>query len=280
MNDFQASPKNLLLGVFQTGKGVISIKAITHIGKLFGFTPNSMRVTVTRLLSTGVLRQDERGYYYLNRDSFNDKTNLLSTLIGRWHLGEQRRRNWDKTWVLVCLPDRKAITNDKEYIKALRYMGFATDNGHQWTRPNYLNFSRSQYCEYLVQLGLTREAHIFVVAEADPELIRCWENALWPISEYQNNYQSLLAELKKSMNSVHKIPLNQAAVESFILGSKVVNTLATDPLLPEEIMPCSARESLTNSMLEYDLIGKEIWNRKLNELDVGVTTMPVGFSFF
>ena len=275
MFEFKVTPKNLLLGVLQTSTAeAIPIKVITHIGELFGFTSNVMRVNVTRLLGAGVLGQDERGCYRLKK-----KNNLMAQLIDGWHLGEGRRVEWDRTWFMVCLPNKKSVAGHKDNINALSYLGFKASDEFIWVRPNNLTYSRQICWDYLLQLGLTPNSQLFVVAEADQDIESRWLKDLWPIQQHQKNYRELLKSLINSQQVLKTMPLDQAVVESFIFGSKVVNTLAIDPLLPEQMMSTKYRERLTDAMHEYDLIGQKIWWQKFTDLNSEEFSAPGHLNF-
>ncbi|MAZ86133.1 MAG: hypothetical protein CL693_00605 [Cellvibrionaceae bacterium] len=259
MTQFKVSPKNLLLGVLSKGESkTIPISMITHIGELFGFSSNAMRVNVTRLLSSGALEQDERGYYRVKHTD-----NLVSKLIERWHIGEDRRTPWDQTWLMVCLPHKKSVASNKDTVKALSYLGFKPSDEFLWVRPHNLTYSHQTTWDYLLQLGLTEQAQLFTVTETEPRLEAHWRRNLWPINRLQKNYKALLNDLNKSQKALKKMGQDQALVESFVLGSKVVNTLAIDALLPDELMDNQHRHHLTEAMKEYDRLGKEIWDEKM-----------------
>ncbi|MCL6416961.1 hypothetical protein MIB92_14970 [Aestuariirhabdus sp. Z084] len=275
MNDFKVSPKNLLLGILHTGNlKAMPIKVIIHLGALFGFSSNLMRVNVTRLLSDGALEQDERGYYRAS-----GKNNLMSLWIDRWHLGEDRRRPWNRSWLLLCLPGKKAIASHKDTLRALSYMGFKASNSSMWVRPYNLVESRQIIFDHLLQLGLIESAELFVVSEASSEREQYWRDTLWPIEQYQQKYKQLLDELETSKNAIKKMPLDQAVVESFVLGSQVVNTLAIDPLLPEEMVDSQRRATLTDAMREYDQLGKAIWYEKMAEQGLMDASPPAHLNF-
>jgi hypothetical protein len=44
-----------------------------------------------------------------------------------------------------------------------------------------------------------------------------------------------------------------------LLGGEAIRVLATDPLLPEQIMQGQTRADLTETMLRYDAIGHALW---------------------
>ena len=270
MHQFEITPKNLLLGVMQTGsEHAIPIRMVTEIGRLFGFSSNVMRVNVTRLLSSGTLEQDDRGFYRLNAES-----NIRSSLVDSWHLGESRRVPWNQSWLMCCLPEKKTITNDKQTVQALSYLGFQPSEASKWVRPHNLSLTRSEVEKRLALLGITPHAQLYVISECDDAMALRWRKTLWPIQTHQKNYQAQIKIIKQSKKALKKMPLDQAVVESFKVGSQVVNTLAIDPLLPEEIMPSKHRQELTELMHEYDLLGQEIWHNKFRELELDHIDAP------
>ena len=61
---------------------------------------------------------------------------------------------------------------------------------------------------------------------------------------------------------------------SFQLGGQGIEMLATDPLLPKEMLDTEPRVSLMRLMREYDRIGREIWlgAQITQDSDQGMTT--------
>jgi hypothetical protein len=67
---------------------------------------------------------------------------------------------------------------------------------------------------------------------------------------------------RRLSQSLAKLPnLTRAAAmkSSFQLGGECIEMLATDPLLPTEMLDIEPRVSLTQLMLDYDRIGRGIW---------------------
>ena len=53
-------------------------------------------------------------------------------------------------------------------------------------------------------------------------------------------------------------------VESFRIGGAALRVLATDPLLPEPIVPAREREALLAAMRRYDALGRASWSAFLS----------------
>jgi len=275
MIDFNVTPKNLLLGVLQASENrAIPISVLTQLGELFGFSSNVMRVNVTRMLSSNTLEKDERGYYRLLKQE-----NLVSQIVDAWHLGEERRTPWDNSWFMCLLPDKRKITEGKAAHRAFSYMGFQRSSETLWVRPNNLHINKNQCINNLRQLGVDQASQLFIVTDAEPNVIDQWRHELWPTKTLQTNYKQLLRTLQQSQQKLKKMSLDKAVAESFLTGSKVVNTLAIDPLLPEEMMEPTHREQLTQAMVEYDVIGKKIWWDKFLELEFVEPLTPSHLNF-
>ena len=267
MSGFGITPKNLLLGVLQAGKEhSVPIKILTQIGELFGFSSNTIRVNVARLLSAGVLESDERGFYRIKYQE-----NPLSQLVDDWHLGETRRRDWQQDWLVCVLPDKRNQTDQKKSTKALSFLGFKSATAGMWVRPNNLQLDREKSSKLLGQLGLMQGAILFVASDFSPKLVEQWSHYLWPVDELQCMYQELTIKLRNSKKHIQKLPSDRAVVEAFVIGSEAVNALAVDPLLPEEIMTKKYRDELTAAMKEYDALGKAIWNKKFSDLEMNLS---------
>lgn len=274
MFDFKVTPKNLLLGVLQTGEcRPLPIKGLVQVGALFGFSDNVIRVTITRLVNAGLLEKTADGLYSLaGQDSF------LSYFVNRWHIGEARRKQWDGSWLGCLLIHKPTQVEEKSLHKAFEYMGFTKVHSMMWARPNNLTLTIEEVKDYLVQLGMAFDFQLLVIKELSQQDERNWL-ANYPLKILAKDYQKFLKVLRKSRQGLSKKSLDAAAVESFLVGSEVVNRLAVDPLLPAEVLSEDDRALLTEEMLEYDLVGQQIWWEKFSELDMGEKLSPAHINF-
>ena len=267
MSGFEITPKNLLLGVMQAGKvSSVPIKILTQVGELFGFSSNTIRVNVARLLSAGILESDERGFYHIR-----SQENPLSKLVDEWHLGERRRKPWKQDWIVCLLPDKRNQKGQNNSQKALSFLGFKSATSAMWVRPNNLQLGRNGCSKLLEQLGLMEGATMFIASDFEPRLLEQWAKFLWPIDNLQQKYQELSEKIRYSKQRIKKLQIDQAVVETFIIGSEAVNLLTVDPLLPDEMMTAKYREVLTQEMKTYDALGKSVWNEKFGELDMSLS---------
>ncbi len=261
--EYKVTPKSLILSILQVaGTRAMPIKALVSSGEVFGFTSNTIRVTTTRLIREGSVESDERGFYYLSKNK-----NPISNFVDSWRIGEKRLINWDGGWMCCLLPKTKAAQQTKSE-RALRFTGFKEGLPGLWVRPNNLKLGLSGIRDIIRQMIIQTNAELFIGRQFDEKLIEQWRRFLWPVHELNRSYEKNLEKIRKSTKQIKTMPFENALVESYLTGSEAVHCLVTDPLLPDEMMPVKYRKALTRAMLTYDDIGKKIWVRKFEGLQL------------
>jgi hypothetical protein len=66
-------------------------------------------------------------------------------------------------------------------------------------------------------------------------------------------------KLARSLDQLDRMPHETALVQTFLFGGEAIRVLATDPLLPEQMIPSEPRAKLTETMLRYDTVGHALW---------------------
>ncbi|MBA4369009.1 MAG: hypothetical protein C0403_15375 [Desulfobacterium sp.] len=264
MPSHKITPKNFILSMLQvSNKQAIPIKTLVECGELFGFTGNTIRVTITRLIREGTIESDERGLYRLS-----ETKDLIRKFIDGWRLGEARIIPWDGTWISCLMPKQKASRLLRKGVKGLQFLGFQEGMPGFWIRPNNLKLRLSNIDEILQLLGNASGYEIFLSKDFREKRILQWKTFLWPIQELTRSLQVIHQKLQASANRLHKMPVENAIVESYLLGSEAVYCLNTDPLLPEEMMSGKYRIMLTQTMLVYDDLGKKAWKKKFRNFQI------------
>jgi len=260
------TPKSLILGLLQASRaGQVSVKSLISVGEMFGFTGNTIRVTATRLIREGKLESDERGLYRLS-----DQIDPFSKFVESWRTGENRLVPWDGSWMCYLTPPITARLQAKNK-KTLHRPGFRKGRLNLWVRPNNLKIGIHGIGKIITQLGIIEKGELFVGRDFDEKLIEQWKKYLWPIEELAKAQQDCVKKISKSAERIFKMPLNNALVESYLMGHEAIILLITDPLLPKELMDSTHRIALTQAMLEYDVLGKIIWRDRFSEIDTEKT---------
>ncbi len=238
----------------------LPIKGLIEMGKLFGFNANAIRVTVTRMLREGLIESDERGLYRLRESS-----DTLQWYFTRWRSEKPLTVPWNGSWV-CCLIPKLSAGERKKAARAFEFMGMREGTPHMWVRPDNLNMDLDRMREVLGHLGLNDTAELFVGSGFSPRLHEPWLKYGWPVDELIRSCGDIRARLTESARRLNTMPLENAQVESYLLGSEATQWLVTDPLLPRKIMETSHREALVRTMLNYDVLGKQLWEKAFGGL--------------
>ncbi|MEZ5557697.1 MAG: hypothetical protein R3E86_04030 [Pseudomonadales bacterium] len=224
-------------------------RSLIAAGELFGFSENTLRVTLSRLMARGLIESPERGLYRLS-----GQTDALNDFVERWRLGEARVRAWEPgTWLFAHVQGEVAAS-----AWTLDALGFREVRPTLFARPDNLALSLDALRELATGLGL--EPGVLLLRgtpEGDPAPAR-WIKA-WHPTRLDDGYIEGLQRLAHSSSRLAGLEPDAARLECFRLGGEMIHRLAKDPLLPDQFVNASAREALWRAMLDYDLQGKEIW---------------------
>ena len=262
------TPKNIIVDLLRmTRQRSVSSKSLVDTGELFGFNANAIRVTLTRLVSNGILESDTRGYYRLAK-----KTDPISSYIEDWRIGEERRQDsWDRqSWLLCHLPKKPLRAARSRTLKALRFLGFREGMDNLWVRPANLQYDFAAIDSLLQHLGLEPAANLMISAQLRENTIKRWHHQLWNTKALDFGYREGMRKIEQSQKHLATLSNREAMAETFIVGGEAIHILVKDPWLPDEIFTTEERAKLHKMMLEYDEVGREIWSKEVEHLQVKV----------
>jgi len=261
--DQKITSKSFILSMLQASNNkAMPVKAMVSAGKIFGFTGNTIRVTTTRLIRERTIESDERGLYRLS-----DKSIMFSQFIESWRLGENRQKEWNGSWLCYLTPKVTAKRHD-EAKKAFDIFGFKEGLPGFWVRPDNLSIKMGDLESLLLRTVRIESGEMFIGKQFSEKLNTQWQKYLWPVEKLLCNQKEFLVKMEKSADRIETMPLENALVESYLIGSKAIRLLFTDPLLPKEIMDNTYSIALSNAMLAYDEIGKRIWSKRFEEIQI------------
>ncbi len=246
-------PSGVILDLLRTySRQGTSARIIMATGRMFGFSENAMRVSLSRLVTRDIIENISRGNYRLT-----ENTDPINEFVDLWRLGEQRRRPWPEPLYCVLNLARPA----KKDLWVIASMGFVPLATSLWVRPDNLAAACS---DRMARLGLDETAIHFTHARlSSREATAC-------LGEYDRNalttsYRVTQNRLELSLEKLHELPVESAMKESFVLGGAAIQVLSKDPLLPDELLDSSDRMRLWKTMRQYDQAGREIWSNRHNE---------------
>jgi phenylacetic acid degradation operon negative regulatory protein len=235
----------------------MSAQEITGVGIALGFSEQSLRMALTRLVEQSVAANIGRGRYRLSPSG-----EAMREEVRKWrHLGDLAMP-WTGAWIgvfdaAISRSDRAAL---RRHERAMRLRGFRELQSGLWVRPANLRDSVAELREHLRALGLHLDALVVGLDEFDDEA-RAKATGLWDTAAMLATYRALAEELVASKGKLERLALDTAAAESMVLGRDVIRHINLDPVLPEELMPQRALINLIRVMTDYDQNARQIWRR-------------------
>jgi phenylacetic acid degradation operon negative regulatory protein len=140
-------------------------------------------------------------------------------------------------------------------------------------RPDNLRGGVAAARDALLALGLGPEDGVARLDGLDAATQRRTRR-LWDAAALRAGYRRALDELARSERRLGRLRPDEAMVESFLLGGRVIRQLVLDPLLPEEILGSADRSRLLAAMHRYDALGRACWAPFLARFDVPHRAAP------
>lgn len=245
------------------GHPVVPVRMLIDACGIFSFSANTVRVTLVKMRSDGVVESPERGAYRLGA-----KQRQLSQRVMGWRNVADRMVEWDRSWVGVYVghlsrSDRAALGRR---TRALRLLGFRELEDGLFIRPNNLEGGVSGVRATLERLGVEPSAVCARIEElSGHDTARAL--GLWDAEATMTGYRELREQLERSLRARKDQPLVEAVREAFLLGREVIRSVTLDPLLPAEMAPTEERDRLIDAMKKYDETGRVLWWRHMKVTD-------------
>jgi len=239
----------------------MAARVIVDSAAALGFSEQSVRMALTRLVEEGLALNPSRGLYRLAPSG-----DAMRREVRKWRAIAAMTQPWSGAW--ICIHDAAMARSDRAALRrhqqAMRLRGMREFRPGLWLRPANLRMPIEQMREELRALGLHRDA---IVAEMRNLEARDQAEAmrLWDVDSLLASYDHLIEEMKASTRRVERQPLARAAGETLVLGRDVIRHINLDPLLPEELMPQRPLREMVAAMTEYDDLGRRIWRRFMNQ---------------
>jgi phenylacetic acid degradation operon negative regulatory protein len=253
--------KSLILDLLSTlAGGTMPVSALVRAGELFGIAENSLRVALARLVAAGQVERDERGRYRMGRQAAP-----IDRRVTSWRRISERIRPWADRWVGVHTGAVSARASDRQVQRrerALRFLGFGELSPGLSVRPDNLKGGIPAIRTELASLGVEAGVLVFEIDALDPAT-DARARGLWDVAGLCSGYRQSLSDIEASERHLQSVTEEEAMVESFLLGGRVIRQLVLDPLLPEPILPVGERDALVVAMRRYDKVGRAFWSAYL-----------------
>ncbi|MBI3102972.1 MAG: PaaX family transcriptional regulator [Burkholderiales bacterium] len=256
--DTKVQPKHLLLELLlASGDDALPVSHAVAAGAVFGISENHVRVTLARLAAQDMAQATERGAWRLG-----PAAQSLAQDVANWRHTAQRLRPWNGQYVAVhcgtLARSDRAATQQRE--RALHLLGFAELQRDFWLRPDNIEADIGAIRARLYALGLETQAVVCGCTSLDPAT-EAAVDALWDGVALNRAYRATQERLQRWLDGAARLPIAQAARESFFLGGAAIRQLVYDPLLPEPMVDGVLRAAFIDSVHAFDAAGRTIWNR-------------------
>lgn len=256
---FLPSAPDLIQDLLVANGDMLQVQALCRAGTLIGLSESAIRVALNRLAGQGKISHCARGCYALNLSG-----PALSRAVDDWQHKEAQTDAWSGNWLGV--QDSGVTRSDKtlwrHHCLALSLRGFRLFQPGLHLRPDNLVGGISLVRKQLLELGLAPLALVFRLTELD-DARQAQALSLWEAEKLSNQYRLMLKALESSARKFGDADLETAVRESLLLGRAVISQLIRDPLLPAEMTPSSARQSLTQGMKIYQSKARVLWRKWL-----------------
>ena len=251
------------------------VRALVEAGALLGIEENNIRVSLARLYASGRIERDERGRYRLGR-----AVAAISQRLRSWRELGDRQREWQGDWIAVHCARLGRGPARRRRERALELLGFRELETGLSLRPDNLHGGITNARQHLISLATGDDARecalgrVFLMQDLDPTS-DLEARSLWDADRIARDAERSLRDLRASELRLTDLANNEAMVESFLVGGRVLRQLVRHPLLPTEILEPAPLDNLIEAMKHYDTLGREAWARFLACHDVPHRALPL-----
>jgi phenylacetic acid degradation operon negative regulatory protein len=241
----------------------MAARVIVDSAAALGFSEQSIRMALTRLVEEELVLSPARGLYRLAPSG-----DAMRREVRKWRTITALTQSWSYAW--ICIYDAPIARSDRAALRrheqAIRLRGFREFRGGLWLRPANLRVRPAELREELGALGLHRDALVAEIRDLDEDA-QAEAMRLWNVKALLASYEVLMRAMESSGRRVERMELADAAGETLVLGRDVVRHINLDPLLPEELMPQQPLRTMVHTMLVYDDKARAIWRRFMSQFD-------------
>ena len=249
--------KRFVVDVLASNDGPLAVSALVECGRWFGFRPGTVRVCLSRLVRSGSLRAESRGgrvCYGLAPAALRFNRAIRDRV---WF---DRRQRWSGRWRLVMLVGAAAPRDVRDATTAqLRSLHFAPVHTGVWARPANVALDLRPLGETYRAAGGRFES--FLARPEDGSRLAERVPELWRVDTLQRRFADQLARVEESRTRLPRLEQQEALIESLRLGTATFRVVASDPLLPLELLgPRWPGERLRRAVIEYNHLACDLWS--------------------
>ena len=231
------------------------VRALVAAAGVLGFTDNSVRVALARLLASGHVERDERGAYRLGGSA-----SFVQSYVSGWRRRESTTRPWRGDWIAAFTEaaPRGDRPLTRRRARAFQLAGLRPLEPNLWLRPANLREGAGGLRSRLQSADAAGGVLVGELHELDADAATR-AGALWDADALTDGYRQAVGELDRSARRLDGMDEAAAMAESFTVGGRVLRRIINDPLLPDPIVPTELRRTMTDAMRASDKLGRARW---------------------
>jgi phenylacetic acid degradation operon negative regulatory protein len=209
---------SVLLG---TGIRELPARTLVRAAELFEVNESTARVAISRMVAAGELEMTREGHYQIS-GSLRERHDRVAG--GR----KPTLLSWDGTWTIAAVPSkgrtRSVRAATRTFMQRSR-MGELRDG--MWMRPSNVDLSALNHPPSDVALltGCRLRTDESEMAQL-----------LWPLSDWSETARIMAQAIEDAIPQSVEAVLEDLP-SMFVLGTETLRHIATDPLLPSELLP-------------------------------------------
>ncbi len=252
-------PKSLILDLLSASDPLpLPVASFLEAGSVFSLKPNTLRVTLGRLVAGGTL--DAEGTGGKRRYTLSSRSRVLNHHI--LEAQSLRAQPWQGDWIsmFAWAPGAGRAARDRLRV-ALRVLKLVNLQPGVWVRPDNLDLSPEKV---LAEFGFTRDVLWMRGALAHGLDDAALTAELFDVARHAKAIHRACRDLSVSMARLDRLSPKRALAETFAVGGRAVRVMFEDPLLPTALLPTTWRgDELRELFAEYDRIGRLHWRNAL-----------------
>lgn len=256
-------PRRLILELLDADAAMMAnSNRLIAAGGLFGFSPNQMRVALSRLVADALLDNPQRGRYQLTGHSI-----AMRNEIQRWQHLEAQLCPWHGDWCALVTGNlaAKSSTRFRAQTRALKLRGLQRWRPGIWVRPNNLTGGLDQLCGDVITLGLDTISGSYLMTEANKDC-EASLRTLWDTQAINRDYKLRIKQTKAAIRRLKTSSTTAVLAETLEFGGDMIRALLLDPLLPDTLLGNPHREQLITEVKRYDSAGRTLWQQFIQQL--------------
>ena len=225
----------------------LTTRLLVRSGELFGITPGTTRVALSRMVAAGELEPDDNGYRLAGH--------LLARQARQSASRSASRQPWAGDWSMAVVASGTRPASDRARLRAaMRSLHLAEQREGFWLRPANLERGPAAEDEAVVDAQCRR----FTGRPDDVEPERLVAE-LWDLEGWKTGAARLRGEMARTVGPLDRGDTAMLA-PGFELSAAVLRHFLADPLLPHELLPDDwPGDDLRTEYDRFDRAFKRVW---------------------